>query len=162
MPAIRHLLLERIFPQLTYSSMHFKPCFSPTTHIHPGPVTVLVLDESAQWAAGILVLEAVPTPGQLALTIPVSDCETYNYKPIIPNYCKCASFPLARVPKGLSSQHPSTGKNDGGDSGERNGAIDPLWLKYLLFYKISRSRTWPHEHILRVSPRKGTNASKGP
>lgn len=49
------------------------------------------------------------TPGQLALTIPISDCKAYKYKPLIPNHCKCVlTFPLARFPKGLS---PTTALN---------------------------------------------------
>lgn len=96
------LMLDRIFHRLTSSSIHFKPCFSSTIHIPPGPVTVLTLNESAQRAAGILVLEAVPSRGQLALTLPISDCEAYKCIPLIPNYCKCVlNFPLARFPKGL-------------------------------------------------------------
>lgn len=90
-------------------------------------------------AVRVFILEAVPIPERLVITLPVSDREPYKYAPLIPNYCKCilssASLQL-NPPNASATQHPLTGKEGGEAKVKRNSGINALWLEYLALCKV--------------------------
>lgn len=137
---LAHLLLERVFHRSTFVSIDFKPCFSSTIHVFLGPITVPVLNELAQWAAGGLPSVSCSYPRAANNNYTHKRWQSIKIYSTLPKelqMCPQLNFPSLGPPNASATQPHSTRKEDGrGFRIQRNSAINPLWLKYLTFCKI--------------------------